>query len=186
DVVYIAEFCGGGFGSKGAAYAVMAVPALMSKKINRPVMMRISRAEEYAVGHARNGFIGRIKMGFGEDGRLLAADMYIVQEGGAHNGFWDFRNAADALSIVYTPESMRWRGVPVYANTPTRSAQRGPGENQIACALEPLLDKAARALHLDRLQLRQMNTPKPESKVGPDRRPVTSAFLTDALIKGAE
>jgi CO/xanthine dehydrogenase Mo-binding subunit len=186
DVVYIAEFCGGGFGSKGAAYAVMAVPALMSKKINRPVMMRISRAEEYAVGHARNGFIGRIKMGFGEDGRLLAADMYIVQEGGAHNGFWDFRNAADALSIVYTPESMRWRGVPVYANTPTRSAQRGPGENQIACVLEPLLDKAARELKIDPLEIRRINTPQPESKVGDDRRPVTSAYLGDALVKGAE
>jgi CO/xanthine dehydrogenase Mo-binding subunit len=186
DVVYIAEFCGGGFGSKGAAYAVMAVPALMSKKINRPVMMRISRAEEYAVGHARNGFIGRVKMGFGEDGRLLAADMYIVQEGGAHNGFWDFRNAADALSIVYTPESMRWRGVPVYANTPTRSAQRGPGENQIACVLEPLLDKAARELKIDPLEIRRINTPQPESKVGDDRRPVTSAYLGDALVKGAE
>jgi xanthine dehydrogenase molybdenum-binding subunit len=185
DLIYIAEFCGGGFGSKGSAYPVMAIPALMSKKLNKPVMMRISRAEEYAVGHARNGFIGRVRMGFGEDGRILAADMYIVQEGGAHNGFWDFRNAADALSIVYTPEAMRWRGVPVYANTPTRSAQRGPGENQIACVLEPLLDKAARELKLDPLQVRKINTPKPESKVGGERRPVTSAYLGEALDKGA-
>ena len=127
ELVYIAEFCGGGFGSKGSAYPSMAIPALMSKKIGKPVMMRISRAEEYAIGCARNGFLGRVKLGFGEDGQLLAADMYIVQEGGANNGFWDFRNAADALSIVYTPEAMRWRGVPVYGNTPTRSAQRGPG-----------------------------------------------------------
>lgn len=186
ELVYIAEFCGGGFGSKGSAYPVMAIPALMSKKIGKPVMMRISRAEEYAVGCARNGFIGRVKLGFGEDGRILAADMYIVQEGGAHNGFWDFRNAADALSIVYTPEAMRWRGVPVYANTPTRSAQRGPGENQIACALEPLLDRAARDLKIDPLQVRKINTPQPDSKVGSDRRPVTSAFLGDALDKGAE
>ncbi|HVY81161.1 MAG TPA: xanthine dehydrogenase family protein molybdopterin-binding subunit [Steroidobacteraceae bacterium] len=186
ELVYIAEFCGGGFGSKGTAYPVMAIPALMAKKISKPVMMRISRAEEYAVGHARNGFIGRVKLGFGEDGRLLAADMYIVQEGGAHNGFWDLRNAADALSIVYTPESMRWRGVPVYANTPTRSAQRGPGENQIACILEPLMDRAARDLKLDPLQVRKINTPKVfDSQVGSDRRKVTSAYLGEALEKGA-
>lgn len=186
EIVYVAEFCGGGFGSKGAAYPVMAIPALMSKKIGKPVMMRISRAEEYAVGHARNGFIGRVKLGFAVDGRLLAADMYIVQEGGAHNGFWDFRNAADALSIVYTPESMRWRGVPVYGNTPTRSAQRGPGENQIACALEPLFDRAARDLKIDPLQIRKINTPRVfGSPVGNDRRKVTSAYLGDALDKGA-
>ncbi len=185
DVIYIAEFCGGGFGSKGAAYPVMAIAPLLSKKIGRPVMMRISRAEEYAVGHARNGFVGRVKLGFGEDGRLLAADMYILQEGGAHNGFFDFRNAADALSIVYTPEAMRYRAVPVYGNTPTRSAQRGPGENQIACALEPLMDRAARDLKIDRLALRKINAPKPDSKVGKDRRPHTSAYLVDALEKGA-
>lgn len=186
ELVYIAEFCGGGFGSKGAAFPSLAIPALMSKKLGKPVMMRVSRAEEYYIGCARNGFQGRVKMGFAANGRLLAADMYIVQDSGAHNGFWDFRNAADALSVVYQPESMRWRGVPVYTNTPTRSAQRGPGENQIACVLEPLLDKAARALKIDRLEMRQVNSPQPiGSKVGSDRRPVTSAYLSDALAKGA-
>ena len=185
ELVYIAEFCGGGFGSKGTAYSSMAIPALMSKKLNKPVMMRISRAEEYFLGCARNGFQGRVKLGFRADGRLLAGDMYIVQDGGAHNGFWDFRNAADALSIVYNPLAMRWRGMPVYTNTPTRSAQRGPGENQIACVLEPLLDRAARDLKIDRLQIRRVNAPVPDSKVGAKRTPVTSAFLQDALVKGA-
>ena len=185
ELVYIAEFCGGGFGSKGTAYPSLAIPALLSRKIGRPVMMRVSRAEEYYIGCARIGFQGRVKMGFGADGRLLAADMYIIQESGAHNGFWDFVNAADALSVLYQPESMRWRGVPVYTNSPTRSAQRGPGENQIACILEPLLDKAARELGIDRLQIRKINAPMNGSKVGADRRPVTSAYVVDALEKGA-
>jgi xanthine dehydrogenase molybdenum-binding subunit len=185
ELVYIAEFCGGGFGSKGTAYPSLAIPALMSKKIGRPVMMRVSRAEEYYIGCARIGFQGRVKLGFDADGRLLAADMYIIQESGAHNGFWDFVNAADALSVLYQPESMRWRGVPVYTNSPTRSAQRGPGENQIACILEPLMDKAARELGIDRLQIRKINAPMNGSKVGADRRPVTSAYVVDALEKGA-
>ena len=45
DLVYIAEYCGGGFGSKGGAYPTMAIPAHMSKKTGRPVLMLISRAE---------------------------------------------------------------------------------------------------------------------------------------------
>lgn len=185
ELVYISEFCGGGFGSKGSAYPCMAIPALMAKKINKPVMMRISRAEEYYLGSARNGFQGRVKLGFGADGRLLAADLYIVQDGGCDNGFWDFRNAADALNIVYNPVAMRFRGVPVYTNTPSRTAQRGPGENQIACILEPLLDKAARDLKIDRLQIRRINSPNLQTKVGEDRRTITSAFLSEALVKGA-
>ncbi|MEP7313710.1 MAG: molybdopterin cofactor-binding domain-containing protein, partial [Pseudomonadota bacterium] len=138
DLTLIAEYCGGGFGSKGGAYPIQALPALMSKKLNRPVMLRISRAEEYYHGSARLGFQGQVKLGFAENGKLLAADLYIVQENGAYNSFWDFRNAADALSLVYQPEAMRWRGVPVHANSPLRSAQRGPGYNQMVHIMEPL------------------------------------------------
>jgi CO/xanthine dehydrogenase Mo-binding subunit len=148
------------------------------------VLMRISRAEEYGIGRARSGFQGRVKLGFGADGRLLAADMYIVQDGGAYTGFWDLKNAADALSIVYSPESMRWRGVPVFTNSPTRSAQRGPGENQISYILEPLIDRAARDLNVDRLEIRRLNAGRTGSLVGRERRPVTSCYLPDALAKG--
>ncbi|MBT5074099.1 MAG: molybdopterin-dependent oxidoreductase, partial [Kordiimonadaceae bacterium] len=94
NIVYIAEFCGGGFGSKGGAYPQLSIPAYMSKKINRPVMMRISRAEEYAVGSARHGFQGRIKMGFQSNGRVTAADLFIVQDNGAYSGGGDYNAAS--------------------------------------------------------------------------------------------
>jgi xanthine dehydrogenase molybdenum-binding subunit len=185
DLVLIAENCGGGFGSKGSAYPVMAVAPLMSKKLGKPVMLRISRAEEYFLGSARAGFQGRVKLGFAADGRILAADLYIVQETGATEGFWDFRAAGDTLSIVYQPAAMRWRGIPVFTNTPTRTAQRGPGHNQMACALEPLIDRAARELNIDRVEIRKRNAPVTGSKVGGKRTPVTSAYLKEALDKGA-
>jgi CO/xanthine dehydrogenase Mo-binding subunit len=185
DLVVVAEYCGGGFGSKGGAYALQALPALLSKKLNRPVMMRISRAEEYYHGSARNGFQGQLKLGFAEDGKLLAADIYIVQENGACNSFWDFRNAPDALSVLYQPEAMRWRGIPVHANSPIRSAQRGPGYNQMVHIMEPLLDKAARELKIDRLAIRLRNVPGMNAPVGPQRTPVTSCYQKDALEKGA-
>jgi CO/xanthine dehydrogenase Mo-binding subunit len=186
ELVVIAEYCGGGFGSKGGAYPLQALPALLSKKINRPVMMRVSRAEEYYHGSARLGFQGQVKLGFAADGKLLAADLYIVQENGACNSFWDFRNAADALSLVYQPQAMRWRGVPVHANSPIRSAQRGPGYNQMVHIMEPLLDKAARELKLDRLAIRLRNVPEHTGPVGPQRTPVTSCYLREALEKGAQ
>ena len=58
DLVYVAEFCGGGFGSKGGAYPVMAIPAYMARKTGRPVLMRISRAEENFIGSCRPAFQG--------------------------------------------------------------------------------------------------------------------------------
>jgi len=185
DLVFVAEYCGGGFGSKGNAYPEMAIPAHMSRKINRPVMMRISRHEEYAIGRGRAGFQGRIKVGFREDGRIVAMDAYVVAENGANIGFWDFENFGHTLSVVYQPMAMRWRGIPVLTNTPARGPQRGPGENQTALAMEPILDKAARQLGIDRLAIRLINAPDSNGKHGEKQEPMTSAFLKDALEKGA-
>ncbi len=186
DLVYIAEYCGGGFGSKGTAYPVMAIPPLMSKKVGRPVMMRISRVEEYFIGSARHGFQGRIKIGFRDNGRISALDMYVIQENGAYRGGGDWTAAGDAVSLVYTPEAMRFRGIPVYTNTPIRGAQRGPGQNQIACVVEPLLDKAAEELDLDQLAIRRINAPDNDSKYGRRQGPVTSVYMREALDKGGK
>ncbi|MBN1237902.1 MAG: xanthine dehydrogenase family protein, partial [Gammaproteobacteria bacterium] len=186
DLVYVAETCGGGFGSKGTAYPVMSIPAHMSKKLNgRPVMMRISRAEEYYLGFARSGFQGRIRMGFRADGRVTAVDMYVVQENGPTTGFPDWPSSGDTVSILYQPEAMRWRGIAVMTNTPPRTAQRGPGHNQTVSAVEPLIDKAARELGLDRYDIRRINAPGQDAKLGGNQGPVTSCYLIDALEKGA-
>jgi xanthine dehydrogenase molybdenum-binding subunit len=187
DLVLIAEFCGGGFGSKGGAYPCLAIPAFMSKKLGKPVMMRISRAEEFYLGSARNAFQGNIKVGFDASGKLLAADVYVVQDSGAHISFWDYRAFGEALGLVYQPRAMRWRGVPVFCNAPTRTAQRGPGQNQMACVMEPLIDRAARELKVDRVAIRSLNNPVNGNFMGGaegKRGPVTSAYIKEALDKG--
>lgn len=188
QLVFIAENCGGGFGSKATGLEQTTnwgVPALLAKKAKRPVMMRVTRDEEYAFGRARAGFQGWIKIGFRKDGRITAVDLYIIHSNGPYLGFWDFRNAADAVSIVYQPMAMRSRSISVLTNTPPRSAQRGPGENQMHAALEPIIDKAARKLGLDRVALRRINAPDHNGKIGGKRSPITSSYLREALDKGA-
>lgn len=186
ELVFIAEYCGGGFGSKGGPYPAITIPALMSRKIGRPAMMRISRYEEYCIGSARPGFQGRIRLGFAANGRVTAADLYIVQDNGPNTGFPDWTSAADNVSLVYTPQAMRFRGIPVLTNTPQRGPQRGPGQNQIAAAVEPIIDKAARALGLDQVAIRRINAPDNDTRYGGRQGPVTSAYLKNALDKGAE
>jgi len=186
ELVYIAEYCGGGFGSKGAPYALMALPAHLSKKIGRPVMLRVTRAEEYYLGSNRAGFQGRAKIGFAEDGKINAIDMYVVQSNGPNTGFWDFTEAGAAVSICYQPTAMQYKGIPVLTNTPPGGPQRGPGENQIACAFEPFLDRAARDLGVDRLEIRKINAPDNEAIFDGHQNKVTSAFQRENLENGAE
>ena len=66
QIVLISEYTGGGFGSKATGYIFAIIPALLAKKANAPVMMRISREEEHFIGRARPGFQGRMKVGFSQ------------------------------------------------------------------------------------------------------------------------
>jgi xanthine dehydrogenase molybdenum-binding subunit len=186
NLVFIAEYCGGGFGSKIPGYPNMAIAALMSKKINRPVMHRITRTDEYGIGAARPGFQGHVKMGFAADGKLLAADLYIVQESGPSPTAGDFRAAGNAMTLMYQPAAMRFRSVPVLTNTVPVGAHRGPGENQLASVIEPMLDKAARQLNVDRIAIRKINAPDSGGKIGKERGPLTSAFQKECLQKAAD
>ncbi|HSG65100.1 MAG TPA: molybdopterin cofactor-binding domain-containing protein, partial [Gammaproteobacteria bacterium] len=145
----------------------------------------ISRAEEYYLGSARPGFQVRVRMGFRADGRVTAVDLYIVQENGPYAGFDDFDAAASAITLLYQPLAMRFRAVSIETNTPPRGAMRGPGENQIAVAVEPLLDKAAKQLGLDRLAIRRINAADNNAKYYADQGPVTSAYQREALDGGA-
>jgi CO/xanthine dehydrogenase Mo-binding subunit len=186
NVVLISENTGGGFGSKIGAYPIVGLPGYFSKKIGRPVQLRVTREQEYYMGSARVGFQGWMKMGFAADGRATAADVFIVEDIGANATGGDASSAGGAVSLVYDPESMRFRGLPVLTNTTPRGAQRGPGQNQIAAAMAPIMDKAARELGIDRLEIRRVNAVSNDTTVYKDQEPVTSAYMNEALNKGAE
>ncbi|HAC86952.1 MAG TPA: xanthine dehydrogenase family protein molybdopterin-binding subunit, partial [Gammaproteobacteria bacterium] len=186
NLVFVAEYCGGGFGSKGGPYPQMSIPAHLARLTARPVMLRISREEEYYIGSARHGFQGHVKIGFRADGRINAVDLYVIQDNGGNSGFGDWLSAGDAVSLVYQPEAMRFRGIPIFTNTPLKGPQRGPGQNQIHAVIEPLLDRAARELGMDPLAIRQINAPTSNDRYGPNNSSLTSSHLGEALQIGAE
>ena len=117
---------------------------------------------------------------------MTAADLYIVQENGATAGFPDWPSSGETVSILYQPEAMRFRGMCVMTNTVPRSAQRGPGHNQTVSAIEPLIDKAAKQLGIDRLAIRRLNGPRMNAKVGENQGPVTSCYLQEAFDKARD
>jgi CO/xanthine dehydrogenase Mo-binding subunit len=191
QVVLISEYCGGGFGSKGAGAISMAIPALLSKKANAPVMMRISREEEHYIGRARTGMTGRARVGFRKDGRITALDLFIVEDNGPYGPMGDDRSCANAVSLIWQPPAMRFRSVRVITNTPPRSQQRSPGPMQGNGIMEPVITKAGKKLGLDQVAIRRINSPEGKAPFGPaganKRRPyVTSAFVKEALDRGVE
>jgi xanthine dehydrogenase molybdenum-binding subunit len=191
DVVIISEYTGGGFGSKGSSSVFTVISALLSKKANAPVMMRITRDDEYYIGRARPALHSRVKIGFQKDGRISALDGFAVIDNGPYDQVSDGRSAGDHISLAYQPLAMRWRATTVLTNTPPRGAQRAPGGLQGIALMEPILAKAAAKLGIDQLVMHRINAPEGKAPFGgPNasgtRQHVTSAFAKQALDKGAE
>jgi xanthine dehydrogenase molybdenum-binding subunit len=189
-VVFISEYTGGGFGSKVTGGISMIIPALLAKKANAPVMMRISREEETFIGRARPGFQGRMKVGFSSKGRITALDMFVISDNGPYDAQGDAPTSGHMVSLLYQPQAMRWRGVTVLTNTPPRSAQSSPGGLQGIIIIEPIIAKAARKLRLDQVDIRRINCPEGKAPFGPPVKGklqhATSCFLKEALDRGAE
>ncbi|HCI88788.1 MAG TPA: xanthine dehydrogenase family protein molybdopterin-binding subunit, partial [Gammaproteobacteria bacterium] len=110
DIVFINAATGGGFGQRARAGSIpsMAIPAKLSQKINRPVMMRITREEEFTIGGARQGFQGWVKVGFKPDGVMSACDIYIISDNGGKGGGGDASSAADCIDVLYQPDALRF------------------------------------------------------------------------------
>src|SRR5882762_9351795 len=184
-VVIISEYTGGGFGSKIPGAVSMAIPALLSKKANAPVMMRITREDEHFI------ILARTKVGFRKDGKILAIDMYTICDNGPYDAQGDARSAGTTVSLAYQPETMRWRGLTVLTNTPPKISQRAPGGMQGVGIVEPIISKAAKKLGLDQVEVRKINAPSGHAPFGPalpngKQAYVTSAFVREALDKGRE
>jgi xanthine dehydrogenase molybdenum-binding subunit len=191
DVVIVSQYTGGGFGSKATGTHTSIIPALLSKKANAPVMMRISREEEHYIGGARPSLHGRMKVGFTKEGRITAIDMFVVCENGPYEPVGDTAQSGRIVSLLYQPQAMHWRGVSVLTNTPPRRAQSQPGGMQGITLMEPLLAKAARKLALDQVAIRRINAPEGKAQFGPAspqgvRAHATSAFIKEALDRGGD
>ncbi|MGD0155845.1 MAG: xanthine dehydrogenase family protein molybdopterin-binding subunit [Terracidiphilus sp.] len=190
DIVFISEYTGGGFGGKIRAGVTMIIPALLSRKLGVPVMMRISREEEHSIGRARTGVAGRLKIGFAADGKILALDMFTISNSGSYDAQFDGLWAAKFVSLLYQPRAMRQRAISVMTNTLPRQWQTSPGGLPCSAFVEPILSKAARRLGIDQVAMRRVNCPEGKVEYGPPvegrRAYATSCFLKEALDRGAE
>jgi xanthine dehydrogenase molybdenum-binding subunit len=190
-VVIVSEYTGGGFGSKITSAISAIIPAILSKKVGAPVMMRISREEEHYIGRARPSLHGRLKVGFSKEGKVTAVDMFVVMDNGPYDPQGDANQSGRMLSLMYQPAAMRWRGITVLTNTPPRVSQSQPGGFQGIALMEPILAKASRKLGVDQVAIHRVNAPIGKAQIGPPdskgkRQYVTSAYVQEALDRGVQ
>ena len=149
---------GGGFGGK-EDLTVEVYLALLAKRTGRPVRLEYSREDSF-VGHGkRHPFVLTYRTGVTRDGRITALDVRMVADSGAYVFLSPY---VLLYALVAAPGPYRIDNLNVFAravatNNMFTSAFRGFGALQACAAYEQQMDEVAKAIGLDRMELRRRN-----------------------------
>jgi len=157
---------GGAFGVRSNIHPELVLVLWAAKKLGRPVKWTSDRGEGLLSDeHAReNRWV--TELAFDEDGTLLALRALTHAGMGAYlslfGGFTPIFNAGGIAGVYKTPAiAMTIRAV--FTNTPSIAPYRGAGRPEVSFAIECALDRAARELGFDRVELRRRNMIPPEA-----------------------
>ncbi len=155
---------GGAFGGR-EDMSVQIVLALAAWKLRRPVKMVWSR-EESILGHCKRHPVWfHCKWGATSGGKLVAAEVRIVADGGAYCYTTNkvLGNATITCTGPYEIPHVKVDVDGVYTNNPPGGAFRGFGAPQGIFAAETQMNKLAQALQMDPVELRVKNLLRDES-----------------------
>ncbi len=187
DIRVIRTLMGGAFGVK---VGIIAEPicAELSRLTKRPVKIRFDRKESMIGSWTRHSARLYLRAAI-KDGRITGLDISEYLNSGPHCGGTHFIPVAQAgkLFKLYKFDAMRFHGMPVLTNTPLQGAMRGFGSPQLFTAIELLIDKIARELNEDPVQIREQYLFKPydENPLSPEDV-MGNCRSIDCLLEGAE
>ena len=156
----------------------LAVLWLQQHNIDRPVKIVWSREESIIGHHKRHPYVIRTRWGATKDGRVIAADVELVEDGGAYayTSTKVLGNATLMCTGPYEIPNVKVDGYAVYTNNIPGGAFRGFGGPQGLFAAEAQMNKLADALGMDPVEIRMKNVLKEGSllSVGTPLPPVVS------------
>ncbi|XVF19258.1 hypothetical protein REPUB_Repub11eG0094600 [Reevesia pubescens] len=151
---------GGGFGGKETRSAFLAAAAAVpSYLMNRPVKLTLDRDIDMMTTGQRHSFLGKYKVGFTNEGKVLALDLQIYNNAG---------NSLDlSLAIleramfhsdnVYEIPNVRIFGSVCFTNFPSNTAFRGFGGPQGMLIAENWIQRIAIELKRSPEEIREIN-----------------------------
>jgi CO/xanthine dehydrogenase Mo-binding subunit len=156
----IQSVTGGGFGGKEEYPSMIAGhAALLAHKVGRPVKMIYSRGEDMAATTKRHPAVIHHKTGVTKDGKLVAVEIDIVLDGGAYCTLSPVVVSRASIHALgpYNCANVKIRARSVATNTPPNGAFRGFGAPQVCFAHEMQMEKIAKTIGMDSLELRKRN-----------------------------
>src|SRR5688572_5708671 len=157
---------GGGFGMKTGLTPEDALVCYAAKKLGRPVKWRAERSEEFLGAHMGRDQHFRGALALDREGRILALRMEMLANIGAvpvgSSAMIPLAMVAKVATSAYRVPVVDYRVKGVLTNTMATGAYRGAGRPEGNYLIERLIEKAAREMGIDRVELRRRNLLTPD------------------------
>lgn len=152
---------GGGFGMKVQPYAEYAALLYAARRVGRPVKWRATRLESFLTDtHGRDGALEG-ELALDANGKFLALRVRTSVGIGAYtstfSAIFATNNTKNCLSSVYVIPALQIDVKMVLTNAAPLGPYRGAGRPEAIWLIERLIERAARATRIDRVELRRRN-----------------------------
>jgi len=158
---------GGAFGSKGNTSPENTLALYAARKLGRPVKWIAERSECFlSDDHCRDN-VTEAELALDKDGIFLALRVKTLANLGAYlsadtNLLPTFSNLGTLAGVYRTP-AIHVTVLGVFTNTTATAPYRGAGRPEACYVIEGIIDRAARELGIDRIELRRRNVIPPSA-----------------------
>jgi len=189
QLAVIQTITGGGFGGKEEYPSMIAGhAALLARKANAPVKIIYGRDEDLSSTTKRHPAVIRHRTAVKRDGTLLATEIDITMDGGA---YCTLSPVVLSRGAIHAAGPYRWQAVRIDArvvgtHTPPNGAFRGFGAPQTLFAVEAQMERIARELQLDPVEIRRKNALVLGDRTATGQLLKNSVSALEVLDKGLE
>jgi carbon-monoxide dehydrogenase large subunit len=152
---------GGGFGMKTGLTPEDALVCYAARKLGRPVRWRGERSEEFLAAHMGRDQHFSASLALDPQGRILALRMEMLGNIGAlpvgSSAIIPLALGPKVQTTVYRVPAVHYRVKAVLTHTMATGAYRGAGRPEANFLMERLVEKAAREMQLDPVEMRRRN-----------------------------
>ena len=157
----VAPDVGGGFGSKIFHYAEEAILTWAAGKLARPIKWTAERSESFMTDAQGRDHVTTAKLGLDANGKFTALKVETMANMGAYLS--TFASSvptylyATLLAGCYTTPVIFANVKAIFTNTVPVDAYRGAGRPEATYLLERIVNKAAKEMNLDPVEIRTRN-----------------------------
>ncbi|HLQ88584.1 MAG TPA: xanthine dehydrogenase family protein molybdopterin-binding subunit [Xanthobacteraceae bacterium] len=160
DLRVVSPDVGGGFGMKSQVYPEEILVLWAARKLDRPVKLVVERSDAIASdAHGRHQIV-EAELALDANARILAVRSSVSIDLGAYLSVTAAsapNNATNSLTGTYVVPLMHVVVKAVFTNTAMMASYRGTAKPEASFVMERLVDKAARELGIDPVDMRRRN-----------------------------